>query len=364
MKLGKSEIFKDNLTNMKIYSRSNKKHNNENIKFSNDIYPKFKKNSLSNSKYNILLNKIQKNKQKLNQLLNNFSGYNDNFEERIRELNNDLNKQRNKLLNKNKQEFQSFQNLIAILIALEDERNVNELKQISEYEYLNLQNSNYQKILHYINISKNQIILNLACDNISEKEMDKNKRYSSVNKYNRNVKNEKNEYKVYNPLNNNVNFYNYNKREKRNKSNKNNKLKNNLNYPLKEKEYYEMNKLNIFRLMIDDQLILDKEISNYLNEECKNVDDAVNKYYQNLYGTENLTLTFSYPELNNLSVVYNFNFISDISDLFKKAIIHYPFTSNVHLFTNNKEILIDNKNKIKCIGSLKLENNSVIFVYN
>ena len=299
--------------------------------------------------------------------MKNFSGYNDNFEERIRELNNDLNKQRNKLLNKNKQEFQSFQNLISILIALEDERNVNELKQISEYEDLNLQNSNYQKILYYINKSKKEILLNLGCDNIIEKERDKNKRYSSADKYNRNVKNKKNEYKVYNSLNiiiNNPNRNNRNKREKRNKSNGNNQLNNILNYPLNEIQYYEMNKLNLFRLMIDNDLILDKEISNYLNEECKKVDDAVNKYYQNLYGTKNLTLTFSYPELNNLSVVHNFNFNNDISDLFKKAIIHYPFTSNVHLFINNKEILIDNKNKIKCIGSLKLENNSVIFVYN
>jgi hypothetical protein len=116
--------------------------------------------------------------------------------------------------------------------------------------------------------------------------------------------------------------------------------------------------------MTDDQSIKDEEISIYLNKECKKVEDAVNKYYQNLYGTENLTLTLSYPNFNNLSIVQNFSFKSNISILFEKAIFGYPFASNVHLFTHfNKEILMDNKNKIKCIGSLKLENNTVIFVY-
>ena len=86
---------------------------------------------------------------------------------------------------------------------------------------------------------------------------------------------------------------------------------------------------------------------------------------QNLYGTENLTLTFSYPTFNNISIVHNFCFKSNISILFDTAIQDYPISYNVHLFTySNKEILRDNKNKIKCIGSLKLENNSVIFVYN
>ena len=53
--------------------------------------------------------------------------------------------------NKNKQEFQNFQNLIDILITLDAQGNIQELKQISEYEYLKLRKSNYQKILFYIN---------------------------------------------------------------------------------------------------------------------------------------------------------------------------------------------------------------------
>ncbi len=375
MKLGKTEIFKEDIINMKIYPSSNQKDKNE--KFSNDIYPKFINfNSLNNSKYNILLNIIQKKKQNLNNLLKVFTQFNENFNERIGILSNNINKQSKELLNKNKQEFQSFQNLIDTLISLEDERDVKELKKISQYEYLNLQNYKYQKILYYINKSKNEILINLGCDEIIEKEIYKRKRNLSVNKFNRNFENEKNEYNVLNEYNVNCNFnkskhnpsdfyksLNF-KENRRNKSNDKNQLNNNhLNFLLNEKQFNEKNKLNLFRLMTDDQSIKDEEISIYLNKECKKVEDAVNKYYQNLYGTENLTLTLSYPNFNNLSIVQNFSFKSNISILFEKAIFGYPFASNVHLFTHfNKEILMDNKNKIKCIGSLKLENNTVIFV--
>jgi hypothetical protein len=279
--------------------------------------------------------------------------------------------------NKNKQEFQNFQNLIDILITLDAQGNIQELKQISEYEYLKLRKSNYQKILFYINKYKNEILFNLGYDKKTENQKDKKKRNISVPRSHRNIKNRNKEYNLFNLYNEifNIDKSKYNlpdfyyssiiNGKKKIEFNENYSLNNSLYLSRNEIQYYEMNKLDIFRLMINDSSIKNEEISIFLNIECKNVEEAVNKYYQNLYGTENLTLTFSYPTFNNISIVHNFCFKSNISILFDTAIQDYPIAYNVHLFTySNKEILRDNKNKIKCIGSLKLENNSVIFVYN
>ena len=378
MKIGASEIFKESLSKMKVYSSNNKKNKFENIQYKNDIYPKFLNyNDLNDSKYDIILNKIQKNKQYLNNLLKNFPENKENFNEKIGILNIDIKKQRKEIKNKNKQEFQNFQNLIDILITLDAQGNIQELKQISEYEYLKLRKSNYQKILFYINKYKNEILFNLGYDKKTENQKDKKKRNLSVPRSHRNIKNGNKEYNLFNLYNEifNIDKSKYNlpdfyyssiiNGQKKIESNENYSLNNSLYLSRNEIQYYEMNKLDIFRLMINDSSIKNEEISIFLNIECKNVEEAVNKYYQNLYGTENLTLTFSYPTFNNISIVHNFCFKSNISILFDTAIQDYPIAYNVHLFTySNKEILRDNKNKIKCIGSLKLENNSVIFVYN
>jgi hypothetical protein len=309
--------------------------------------------------------------------LKNFPENKENFNEKIGILNIDIKKQRKEIQNKNKQEFQNFQNLIDILITLDAQGNIQELKQISEYEYLKLRKSNYQKILFYINKYKNEILFNLGYDKKTENQKDKKKRNLSVPRSHRNIKNRNKEYNLFNLYNEifNIDKSKYNlpdfyyssiiNGQKKIESNENYSLNNSLYLSRNEIQYYEMNKLDIFRLMINDSSIKNEEISIFLNIECKNVEEAVNKYYQNLYGTENLTLTFSYPTFNNISIVHNFCFKSNISILFDTAIQDYPIAYNVHLFTySNKEILRDNKNKIKCIGSLKLENNSVIFVYN
>ena len=117
--------------------------------------------------------------------------------------------------------------------------------------------------------------------------------------------------------------------------------------------------------MTNNESLTNDEISKYLNQFFPNVQQAVEKYYQNIYGVPKLTLIFHYPNINNpkkQKILHEFSFVSPISELFGIALVDYAIVNRVRLYYDSKIEILEKNRKIRCIGALKLKNNSVITV--
>jgi hypothetical protein len=130
-------------------------------------------------------------------------------------------------------------------------------------------------------------------------------------------------------------------------------------------KFYDPEKFDLFKIMINDQNISNEEISKFLNTFCPNVQQSVEKYYQKKYGASCLTLIYFYPNITNVKkqkILHNFSFIAATNELFSTALLDYSIVNKVRLYTDNKVEIEEINRKIKCIGALNLKNNSIITV--
>ena len=395
IRLGGNNVFQESLFEMKkhkINITKNKEYNqrksNANSIKSNDLdisleiikydidslddieFSPKKVKKISTNYYNqeILL-KIFRKKNTLNKIMNSRffdESLKDNFGNEINKLSSTINNINKNIQYSNKLDYKNFKILIDSLCLLDYKGITNNIQYISERDYLKLNKKQYNEILNCIKQYKDEMLTNIGFDKLSLDSLNNLNNDINMNKNNILQKDNKTievdgigEMKrcmtVNNINQNNKNLINCNS-EKIYKT----LLRKNL-----LDKFYDINKFELFRLMTNNPKLSNKEISNYLNKSCINVTKAVEKYYQHLYKTDNLILTFFYPEITETEkkyITHNFNFTSPISLLFDVAIVDYTHALNVSLFTNKKTEIDEKEKKIKCIGGLNLENNSVITV--
>ena len=371
--------------------------NNELLGEYKDIVPKF---LTSQSKELINVENIKKINDKKNILDRILKSYfkdlkYDNYNIHLEKIETEIRNQEIALNYANRNDYENFKQLITILTTLDFEGNSQPLQLIQQNDYLNLENEQYKMIINYISKYRNEILENLGFNNkIESKETN----YNNDTYYNPFANNNTNynEEKVnkgdtllqqYNQIFNNP-FSNYNnnniKGNSKNKNNvaniqNNNKIYNksntvnvnpnknigkNYNKVLSTR-FYDPEKFDLFKIMINDQNISNEEISKFLNTFCPNVQQSVEKYYQNKYGASCLTLIYYYPNINNVKkkkILHNFSFIAGTNELFSTALVDYTIVNRVRLYTDEQVEIEEINRKIKCIGALNLKNNSIITV--
>lgn len=328
LKMGREEIFRENLQNLKNIGNdrgAGKYSNNNNM----DIIPKFINNKNKEMINQENINKLANKKEILTKILNSYfnNKLHTSYYEKIQNLENEIQNQEKSVQFTNKNDFNSFQNLINFILSVEkDNNNIEHLKNISEEEYMNLQPVQKNEILEYINKHKIEFIENLG-----------------INENNNN-----NDLLLFNPQ---QNQYNKNNNEIKTKEQK--KLNNNID---------SGEQFDLFRNMISNPNFPEQHIRVYLNASNPTVLGAVEKYYQNSYQSPSLILYYHYPAYGNKeNKRHVFKFTDKVSALFEITGVDYPSYINSRLYLENgKEI--KNDKRFRCIGALQLNNNSIINV--
>ena len=112
-----------------------------------------------------------------------------------------------------------------------------------------------------------------------------------------------------------------------------------------------------FKTFIGNDKLSDRIIISYFDINHPNVKIAAQKYFISKYGLDEITLIYIYQTNPNDKFYHKFKLISEINELFIKA--KNEKTINPRLYMKSgKEI--KNNSKIKCIGALNLDNNSII----
>jgi hypothetical protein len=387
-------IFDQTALNISNYFHNN----NELLGEYKDIVPKF---LTSQSKQLINAENIKRLNEKKNILDRIIKSYfkefkNDNYNLYLEKIETEMRNQEIALNYSNRNDYENFKQLITILTTLDFEGNSQPLQLIQQNDYLNLEKEQYKMIINYISKYRNEILENLGLNNtISSKETNNNNNIY-YNPFANNDNKYKNETKVNkantllqqynevfnNPVSNNNNSNVVKGNSNINNNNKNNFINNdktyNTSYTFNQKsniekkyykslltKFYDPEKFDLFKIMINDQNISNEEISKFLNTFCPNVQQSVEKYYQKKYGASCLTLIYFYPNITNVKkqkILHNFSFIAATNELFLTALLDYSIVNKVRLYTDNKVEIEEINRKIKCIGALNLKNNSIITV--
>ena len=394
----KSLINKTILDNTQL-NISNYFHvNNELLGEYKDIYPKF---LTSESKQLINAENIKRLHEKKNILDRILKSYfkeltKDNYNLPLEKIDTEIRNQEIALNYSIRNDYVNFKKLITILTTLDFEGTSQPLQLIQQNDYLNLENEQYNMIINYIGKYRNEILENLGLNNpIETKEINYNNN-TYYNPFANNNDNNNNNNQVnkgdtllqqYNQIfNNPVSNYNNNDvNSKSNNNNKNNVVNNQNNNKIYNKSntfnqkknigknynkvlstrFYDPEKFDLFKIMINDQNISNEEVSNFLNTFCPNVKQSVEKYYQKKYGSSCLTLIYYYPNITNIKkkkILHNFSFVDEVNELFSTALVDYTIVNRVRLYTEDKVEIQEFNRKIKCIGALNLKNNSIITI--
>ena len=152
-----------------------------------------------------------------------------------------------------------------------------------------------------------------------------------------------------------INKKNNNNNLKRNKTEPNKIGYNKINGINKIKEEY----LENFKNFIGNFKLSDRIIISYFNINHPNIKLAAKKYFQSKYGVDEITLIYIYKENQNDKIYHKFELVSEVNELFLAAKTENINNPKLYLKTG-KEII--NNRKIKCIGALNLDNNTIIFI--
>ena len=293
-------IFDQTALNISNYFHNN----NELLGEYKDIVPKF---LTSQSKQLINAENIKRLNEKKNILDRIIKSYfkefkNDNYNLYLEKIETEMRNQEIALNYSNRNDYENFKQLITILTTLDFEGNSQPLQLIQQNDYLNLEKEQYKMIINYISKYRNEILENLGLNNtISSKETTNNNNIY-YNPFANNDNKYKNETKVNkantllqqynevfnNPVSNNNNSNVVKGNSNINNNNKNNFINNNKTYNTSytfnqksniEKKYYKSlltkfydpEKFDLFKIMINDQNISNEEISKFLNTFCPNV---------------------------------------------------------------------------------------------
>ena len=290
----------------------------------------------------------------------NFDNNNKEIEKKIINEEKLLKKMMNGYFNKEKPNFMNE-------ISKEENQIMNLQKSVEKFE-LN-DNMKFQEMISILNNNNKENIKlnNKNMTNDKKKEIlsliSSNKKFFSKKLcLNKNNFDKINQNLVLFMENNNNNRNNINN-IKTNESNDNSEQVNNKIKIEKNKTIYrKINKIKeeyikSFKTFIGNDKLSDRIIISYFDINHPNVKIAAQKYFISKYGLDEITLIYIYQTNPNDKFCHKFKLISEINELFIKAKNEKNINPRLYM-KSGKEI--KNNSKIKCIGALNLDNNSII----
>ena len=319
LKLGNKIIFQHSLSQLSQLKKNKNIISNNIEALNKDVIPKFilDKENLENNSEKRMINEMRLFKKIESGYF--IDEYKSSFGEEISKIEYEINNLQQSVEKNQLNDYIKFKEMISKL----------NLKEININKYKNLSNAPKKEILNLIKSNK-KLYSNILC--LNKNNIDK--------------------------INGNLTLFKeniINKIIKRNKTEPNKIGYNKINGINKIKEEY----LENFKNFIGNFKLSDRIIISYFDINHPNIKVAAKKYFQSKYGVDEITLIYIYKENQNDKIYHKFELVSEVNELFlaaKKENINNP---KLYLKTG-KEII--NNRKIKCIGALNLDNNSIIFI--
>ena len=342
------DIYKPNYNQQSnVSNKSNAYNNNQGNRkrsFKNmDVIPKFIAYENSQEVNKELAYKLGEKKAKLNTFINAYiSEETSDFTSAINDIESDMDKYKSIMEQQKDKDFEGFKDLIGFINNNKTNENLKAFQTMSLNDYKNMNYDIKKRVLSGIFENREALA----------KKLDVNKATNPAARRANSMNYQQNSY--YNNNNNyGVNNNNYN-------NNNNNNNYNNYNMMLQNKYNITQEQIDLFKIFVNNPKIPNNHVESYFNKSNPKVMDAAENYFKNIYKTDYLTFTYKYN--NKGSKIHKFRFSGNIDALFLAAQEDYLSVNNPRLILDNgKEIAKDKK--IKCIGALNLENNSIINVW-
>ena len=331
-------------------------------KYNFDVIPKFIQNQYLSQKNQELSKKLINKYQMFNKIKTAYFSKNTlDFSENIKNIEIEINFLQDSINKGNKKDYNSFGEMLNIINNNKTNEKMKSIQKMNIQNYENINNDIKTEILNSININKkifSQIIgLNKNQLNNSTKNLTKinTERYSK--KYLNNLEN-----------NNKINNINKNIIDKKIDDiniEKNFRTEPNINYNNEESKKIipvKDEQIELFKSFVGNSKLSNKIILSYFDTYNPKVKLAADKYFKSRYGVGFITINFVYPIKPPGNKQHKFKFISEIKELFFTAQNDLSSTTIPKLYLENGKELINNR-KIKCIGALYLNNNSIIKVF-
>ena len=342
------DIYKPNYNQQSnVSNKSNAYNNNQGNRkrsFKNmDVIPKFIAYENSQEVNKELAYKLGEKKAKLNTFINAYiSEETSDFTLAINDIESDMDRYKSIMEQQKDKDFEGFKDLIGFINNNKTNENLKAFQTMSLNDYKNMNYDIKKRVLSGIFENREALA----------KKLDVNKATNPAARRANSMNYQQNSY--YNNNNNyGVNNNNYN-------NNNNNNNYNNYNMMLQNKYNITQEQIDLFKIFVNNPKIPNNHVESYFNKSNPKVMDAAENYFKNIYKTDYLTFTYKYN--NKGSKIHKFRFSGNIDALFLAAQEDYLSVNNPRLILDNgKEIAKDKK--IKCIGALNLENNSIINVW-
>ena len=324
LKLGNKIIFQHSLSQLSQLKKNKNIISNNIEALNKDVIPKFilDKENLDNNSEKRMINEMRLFKKIESGYF--IDEYKSSFGEEISKIEYEINNLQQSVEKKQLNDYIKFKEMISKL----------NLKEININKYKNLSNAPKKEILNLIKSNK-KLYSNILC--LNKNNIDKINGNLTLFKEN-----------IINKKNNNNNL-------KRNKTEPNKIGYNKINGINKIKEEY----LENFKNFIGNFKLSDRIIISYFDINHPNIKLAAKKYFQSKYGVDEITLIYIYKENQNDKIYHKFELVSEVNELFLAA--KTENISNPKLYLKTGKQIINNR-KIKCIGALNLDNNSIIFI--
>lgn len=364
LKLGQRVIFQHPLSQLKQitsnFIKENKKKNFKKL----DVLPKFIASKGMSEMNQDLSMRLMNKKKILNKIGNTyFSKHHPNFSENLKNIENQMNSMNEFFDKRNINDYKKFEQMISIINKNKTNDKIKSMQKMNVKDYTKINTETKEDILNCISLNKKEFAQQIGLHKIDPNKINQKLEQMNQNKMNNSNKTIKTlREKAYNKTELDLD------KTKQFTGSKPDLIKSNSNNNLTEYNVIQKKVVNVtneqielFKIFVGNSTLSNPMVVSYFDLYHPKVKFAAEKYFRSRYGSDYITLNFVYPtEPTNKQ--HKFRLTSEIKELFMAAQDDYLSFVNPKLFMENGKEITNNR-KIKCIGALNLNNNSIIKIF-
>ena len=304
------------------------------------------------------------NKKKILNKINNthFSKHHPDFSENLKNIENQMNSMDESIDQRNAIDYKKFMQMLSIINKNKTNDKIKSVQKMSVKDYNKIKSETKSDILNGISLNKKVFAQQIGLHKIDPNKINQKLILMNQNKMNNNKSIKTQREKVNNMTEidlDNANHFSGSKTDLIGS----NSGKNLTEYNVVQKKVVPVTneQIELFKTFVGNSTLSNPMVVSYFDLYHPKVKFAAEKYFKSRYGSDYITLNFVYATEPD-SKQHKFRFTSEIKELFMAAQDHgMSFVNPKLVMENGKEIM--NNRKIKCIGALNLNNNSIIKVF-
>lgn len=363
LKLGQRVIFQHPLSELKqitsTFIKESKKKDFKKL----DVLPKFIANKQMSEMNQDLSMRLMNKKKVLNKLNNtHFSKHHPDFSENLKNIENQMNSMDESIDKRNTIDYKKFMQMISIINNYKTNDKIKSVQKMSVKDYNKIKSETKDDILNGISLNKKVFAQQIGLHKIDPNKINQKLTLMNQNKMNNNKNIKAQREKVNNMTEIDLDKANHFTGSKTDLIGSNSG-KNLTEYNVVQKKVVPVTneQIELFKTFVGNSTLSNPMVVSYFDLYHPKVKFAAEKYFKSRYGSDYITLNFVYATEPD-SKQHKFRFTSEIKELFMAAQNHgMSFVNPKLVMENGKEIM--NNRKVKCIGALNLNNNSIIKVF-